>query len=766
MRQRTRWRIVALILAIHLPVAAACSRSPEVQKQRFLESGNLYFDQRKYREALIEYRNAVQVDERFGPARLRLAQTYERLRDPASALSEYIRAADVLPGDTKLQLLAGNYLLAAKRFDDAKARGESVLRGEPRNVEAQILVGNASAGLRNIDQAVVEIEEAIRLDPGRGATYASLGALELSRGRAEAAEAAFTRAVSLDPKFVPGYLALANLYWTSGRSADAERELHRALVLEPPNAIANRALALLYLSTNRTNEAEAPVRTLAASGASPLALADLYLLQRRPSDAIVELLRLRANPSIAREAGWRLAQAYATKGDRTAAHAVADELLREDSKDARSLFLKGQLLVQDGKRDDALARFQAATAADPNSAEMQFALGRSYADQGDLDSARRAFNEVLRLNPRAGIAQGELARLDLRSGRVNSSVQFAKEAIRNEPHNLDAQVTLVRGLVASRDFAGAGKVLGPLLQAHPKLAALHVQRALILAAQNNPAEARHAMEEALRLDPESIEAISGLVSLDLASGKNSAARARIAVEVKTRPDRAELWLIGARVEVLARDFPAAERSLIRATQLDPTLLAAFGLLSQVYVAQGKLDEARRGLEALIYNQPKSVAALTMLGMIAQARNDTDTARTYYKRAIDVDGGAPVAANNLAWLDSEAGENLEQALQLAQVASRALPKVAEVKDTLGWVHYKRQSFPEAIKALEAAVALAPDNASYYYHLGLACHDAGDSARARWALQRAINLNPSFPDAPDARRLLAKLDLSGGSPVDNR
>ena len=42
-----------------------CSRDPNVRKQKYLESGQRYFDKGQYREAEIQFQNAIQVDARF-----------------------------------------------------------------------------------------------------------------------------------------------------------------------------------------------------------------------------------------------------------------------------------------------------------------------------------------------------------------------------------------------------------------------------------------------------------------------------------------------------------------------------------------------------------------------------------------------------------------------------------------------------------------------------------------------------------------------------
>src|SRR5687767_7973136 len=87
-----------------LLLASACSKDPAVRKQEFLQSGNKYFEAKQYRHAIIEYRNAVQIDPTFGAARARLAEAYALNGEPVRALQEYVRAADLLPKNLEVQL--------------------------------------------------------------------------------------------------------------------------------------------------------------------------------------------------------------------------------------------------------------------------------------------------------------------------------------------------------------------------------------------------------------------------------------------------------------------------------------------------------------------------------------------------------------------------------------------------------------------------------------------------------------------------------------
>ena len=131
---------VPAILVVILS-AAACSRDPEVAKQRHFAKGNTYRDAGKYREAILEYRTAIRYDAKFAEARLALAEAYSQSSELHSAFREYVRAADLLPERTDVQLKAGNFLLVAGRFDEAKARAERVLHRDPKNADAQVLLG-------------------------------------------------------------------------------------------------------------------------------------------------------------------------------------------------------------------------------------------------------------------------------------------------------------------------------------------------------------------------------------------------------------------------------------------------------------------------------------------------------------------------------------------------------------------------------------------------------------------------------------------------
>jgi Flp pilus assembly protein TadD len=135
-----------------------------------------------------------------------------------------------------------------------------------------------------------------------------------------------------------------------------------------------------------------------------------------------------------------------------------------------------------------------------------------------------------------------------------------------------------------------------------------------------------------------------------------------------------------------------------------------------------------------------------------AAGDQDGAIARLRKIAKRHPGLVEARNDLAWLLAERGEELDLALELAEGASGpgASP---EVLDTLGWVHFKRGEFAQAVLALERAVEAAPDAPSMRYRLALALERSGDPQRARTMLESALATG-SFPEADDARRRLAE------------
>ncbi len=750
---RKRFLSIAIVLAV---ACSGCS-DPVKTRDNHLKKADEYMEKGEYRSAVLEYRNAIKADAKFGEARYKLALAYERDDRPREAAREYLRAAELMPDRLDVQLKAGNILLAMRDFERARTTGETALAADPKSLEAQLLIAHALAGLKNNDAAVKEIEEAIQLAPADSRPYTTLGTIRMTEGNRDKAREAYEKAVQLDPRSVSARVALGLFYWTDEKLPAAEAQLKEAAALDPKSPLVNRTLALFYLTTNRPDEAEAPLLQLAATDDpnAILTVADHYARTNRVAEARTMYERLKGNRRSRSLGVLRLASLDYNSGQRDQAHAALDEELKSEDVSADVAVLKSRLLLQEGKPQDAESVAKKAIEIDSNSAPAHYALGLAQLARSQTEAATKSFNETLRINPKAWAAQLQLSRLSLAAGNTDEALRLAESARQAQPANLSARLSVARALLRGRELARAEAEILALRKEYPQSATVHALYGGVLAAKSDSAGAVREFDRALQIDPANTQALAGRLSVDLRQKRPQDGRARLARAIAAQPTNAEVLILAGRFEMSAGDLPAAERQLRRVLEVNPAAFDAYALLGQLYVRQQRLDEARQEFEKLASMGVEQVGPKTMVGMIYDIQNKPMEARRAYEEVVKATTRAPVAANNLAWNYAEAGENLDVALQLAQSAKQQLPDSHEVDDTLGWVYVKRNNPELAIPPLVRATQAVPSNAEYQYHLGIAYQRAQRSSDARAALKRALELRPDFPGAAEARAALASL-----------
>ena len=276
-------------------------------------------------------------------------------------------------------------------------------------------------------------------------------------------------------------------------------------------------------------------------------------------------------------------------------------------------------------------------------------------------------------NPRATEAKVALSRLHLGARRTDASLRMAQDASASEPQSPAAKVALVRAQLAKRDTQGATGGGDVLVKQFPDSATVMTLVGILkgLREEDVPGS-RKAFERALSLNPDSTEAIGGLLVLDLNAKKPQEARARIDERLAKTPTDPVLLMLAARTYAASGGRDQAEAFLRRAIQADPGYLDAYGALAQLYVSAGRLDAALQEFDQLAKREARPVAALTFAGMILQGQGKTADARDRFARALEIDPEAPVAANNLAWLYAEDDATLDRAMELALRAKIKLP----------------------------------------------------------------------------------------------
>jgi len=746
-----------LILVVGV-VLAACGKDPEVAKREFMKNGQQYATSGKLKEAIIEYRNAIQQDPRFGEARFALAGALLKTGDNQGAYREYQRAADLLPKNADAQMWAGEMNLVAAQFEDAKSHADKALALNPKSVRAQLLKANSLAGLKQLDAAVEQAQGAAALDPSSTRTFSNLGVLQYAKGDQAAAEKTFKHIVDTDPKAMEARVALANFYWSTGRRDVAETVLREAFAADPKSVVINRALASLYLASSRLAEAEKPLKFVAdetKDAESTIALSDYYRATGRTAESLELLDKVAADPNAFSMATARKGALLYATGRKPEAYAALDSVLQKGETDTTALVLKSQFLAQDGKIDEGLAAAQKAASANPGAASAHYAIGRIQEAKGRNDEAIAAYNEVLKIVPNSIDAQLGLARVHFAAARPDDALHFAQQVLTVQSANENALLIEARAQLTKGNVQAAEQPLKTLEALNPKSAAVQVTRATYYALKSDSKNARAAYERALTVDPSNSEALAGVTFVDIGENKPADARRRLEAAQAKYPNSLPVLFVASRAYFALKDYPQTEKTLKHILELDGSNTTASTQLGEVYIAENRTDEALAEFEALAKRDPKSVVAHTMSGMLLNAKNKREEAKKHYEQALSIDERSPIAANNLAWMYLEDGGNLDLALQLAQTAKSVAPNSGDIDDTLGWIYFKKGLITQALASLKESTGKAPDNARFKYHLGMAYAKSGDASSARQTLEAALKLDPRASEADEARATLAKL-----------
>ncbi len=298
--------------------------------------------------------------------------------------------------------------------------------------------------------------------------------------------------------------------------------------------------------------------------------------------------------------------------------------------------------------------------------------------------------------------------------------------------------------------------------------------ARLLAADPGGREAREYLEKAVKLAPDSVRAWTLLAQACVLSKPPRTERALEAIrraralpgasqDTKRKLARQEVLLLidAYRIDDAIETLASARKAF--PDEQDFRTLAANCLLDR-----GRLDEAMGlALEGL-QHFPLDLACYMVIEQAARGlgrRDAEQAAHRFVRRQMEkAHRGAPddgFAANNLAWTYADAGEELDQALALAQQAVQEKPDALYRLDTLAWVHFKRGDTKQAIALFEKIIKRDgeqhdPPQAHYaHYHLAEVLAAAGRRREALDQVRQALAIKRLFLERWAAQRLEQRL-----------
>jgi tetratricopeptide (TPR) repeat protein len=728
----------------------------------FLAKGEEYLQKREFADAVTQFRAAAETDKSSAAAQWGLARAYDNLGQFNETLEALRQTVELDSTNLEAKARLGNYFLLSQPplVPEAEKMRNQIETADPRFVDGKLLSASIMVAQGRTDADIeFTVNQAISFDPQRVRTYIALARFYMSRKRAQDAEASIQKGIAANPTSTVGYVEYGKFFTYTGRDTEADAQFHKAIEIDPSDISARETMADFYVTTSQFDKAKSAYEDLVQlqgnSPSSRLALADFYSRMNHSDEGIGVLRQMLTDTPDYVRARYQLGKIYLDRKDAAGVTEQLDALFKIDDQDVEALKLGSRLKIQQNKADEAVAVLQQILDKYPSEREALFMMAQVRISLGQIEQSRIYITDLERYHPT--YLRVELLKIQsaFSEGNWESALKLANQLIDNTTitvqARLDAQALqdLRLRAISSRGLAylELGKIaeakmdLQEVIRLSPHSADAVVNLAKVFTREGDLNAALQTYENALAIDTWNFDALSGFVNTNIKLKQTDRAQSKtkewLAAVADKNDIRAAVHYLRSNIFTAENNPAAAERELQQAIDADDNYLPAYSAYANLLVGQNRSEEAMAQYIRVVQKRP-AAQAYTMLGILSDGAGRPAEAEGYYRKALEITPGMPIAANNLAWLLTENNGNLDEALKLAMGATTKSPEIAGYHDTLGQVYLKKQLFFPAIEQFKKAISLdgsnrqrkgsgpAPD---YRGRLSMAMAAAGDRAGAR-------------------------------------
>lgn len=420
------------------------------------------------------------------------------------------------------------------------------------------------------------------------------------------------------PSFAPAHNDLGVLYLKAGNNTLALAHHEKATRLQPENVLFRKNLADfyavelgwiedavdIYLDVLRRNPRDIEammalgklgeamnLRQLPSAGQLPELLQPCSMPVKEPHITASGPL---ATESLRTSEQWHMdAMSLSAKGEQAAAVAQLMDLVLRYPDNATAFNDLGILLQQQEKYQDARKYMEEAVRILPDSVLFRKNLADLlYVAVGDLEGAMKHYTQLLKLNPKDIEVLGAIAHICIDLGKLDDAALFLQKTLDVQPWDNEA-----------REALGKIKTI------------------------TAPTPVTRKSPEELYADAKS----------HLVAERPDDARKALAALVAISPDNAiahnDLGVVFTRLG----DYEEARRCHEKAVEQEPSNIVFSKNLADLYfTCLGRIDDAIFIYLNLLKSYPRDVETLTNLGHISNAVGRPEEAKTFYRRALEIE----------------------------------------------------------------------------------------------------------------------------------
>ncbi len=217
----------------------------------YINLGRVYFELKRYEDAICEYKMAIWLDSLNLRAHYYLCQLYEEMQDFDNAIETCKKLIELQPHVAEFHCRMAQYLYLQGEIAEAIEYYQTAVTLNPNpewtSVVAQTLGFIFQENTNDLDAAISSYQHAYSLNPSDIDIYLNLGNVFFEKGSYDNALIVYRKALESSPHNARLHCNLGYLYWGKGNIEEAIKEYEKAIQYDNTYDIAYNNLGVIYL---------------------------------------------------------------------------------------------------------------------------------------------------------------------------------------------------------------------------------------------------------------------------------------------------------------------------------------------------------------------------------------------------------------------------------------------------------------------------------------------------------------------------------------
>jgi putative PEP-CTERM system TPR-repeat lipoprotein len=757
-----------LLAALLTAVAPSALGAADPKASRYYEDALIRYEKKDLAGAIIQLKNALQIDKNQLPAQMLLGKALLQKGDVIAAEVAFNEALRLGVNRTEIVVPLAHTYVALGKQKQLLSEATFNTVGLPREIQLELtlLRASASADIGDSRGALQSIDDARALDPRSARSYLAEVPIRIRGAQLREADQAADRALALAPDSAEASYQKGTVLHQKGALKDALAQYDKAIRTDKGHVEARIARAGLLIDFNRADDAAKDLGELATSAPQEPRAAYLRALLaergNRPADvtkALREVTSLLdpAPPNLLQYRPQLLllnGLAHFGLNEPAKAKPLLESLQRLQGTSPASKLL-AQLYVADREAAKAIPVLEAYLKTSSSDVEAINLLASAHMAEGHDYKATALMQEAIRTTDTPAL-RSTLGLSLIKAGRASDALSHLENAFRKDNTRTQAGTALVGLYLQARQGAKAVTVAETIARNNPNAAAYQNLLGLAYGGAGRYDDARKAFEKAVQIDDRFVPAKVNLARLDLLTNRLDAAEQRLNALIKENERNVDALMEMAALAEARRQAPEVLRWTQKAADLEgPRAAAARLSLFDLHLRQRRPKEALEAAKQAASKLPENVEAKLALATAFLANGDKASARNELITATriaeyDADRQVRIARLQIAAANLPgASYSLEKALAGSPDHLPAQVLSAETALLQG-------DFPNAEKFARAAVDKHPKSAAGHLATGEIALARGKKSAALDAYRRAHQVEPSSTTVLRLFGLLAQQD----------